>query len=82
MHLEAEFVGHQQDRVLVQALVDGHHDAEFHALLDDIRDVHLHQVREVVHGHELRDAEDALLAQSFLFLAQLLLLRVPSASVS
>ncbi len=78
--LEAELVGHQRDRVFLQALVDRDHDAQLEAFLDHVGNVHPHQVRQVVHGDKLRHAQNAgialclFLRTRFLFLAFLPLL--------
>ena len=58
--LETEFVGHKSDRVLIKALVDGHHDAKFKTLLDHISDTDMHEVGKVVDGDEFRDPEFSL----------------------
>src|ERR1051326_7455913 len=80
-HLVPELVGHERDRILVQALVDGDHEAECDALFDDVGRVHPHQVRELIDGDELRDPEDRLLLLFFfeplLFLHRALLLPLP-----
>ncbi len=57
LDFKSELVSDERNGVFVQALVDGHHDAEFHALLDNVCDVHPHQVREVADRHEFGHTE-------------------------
>ena len=45
--LVAHFLDEDHGRFLVELLVDGHHLAELHQLLDDLRRLHAHLVREV-----------------------------------
>ena len=58
---EAKFVGHHLNGLLIEALVDGNHDADAHAGADDLRDGHVHHRGELVGGHKLGEFEHAAL---------------------
>ena len=68
--LVAEFFCDNGDRLRVQSLVDGYHDAERHAGRNDLVDVGVHHVRQFSNGYKLRQLERhrfLLLALQFLF---------------
>ncbi len=57
----AELLGHKHERLGIEPLVDGHHQTQIHARLDDLVDRSVvHQGRKVVHGHELCDFQNFL----------------------
>ena len=76
MRLVAELVGDDGDGLMIQALVDGHHHAHFHALGDDLRGHEVHEAGQLADGHELAHVEAALLGgHAGLLVVALLLLR-------
>ena len=63
LDLVTELLGHEDEGLGVETLVDGHHQAEAHAGCDDLDDGGVvHQRSEVVDGHELGDFQDLLLS--------------------
>ena len=68
---EAKLFGHHFDGLLVEALVDGHHDADAHARSDDLRDGNVHHRGQFVGRHKLGEFQYAafgIALHEFLFL--------------
>ena len=54
---EPELVGHDVDGLSVQALVDGHHDADGHTGSDDLIHADVHHRSQLGDGHKLRQLQ-------------------------
>ena len=57
LDLIAELLGHEHQGVGVQALVDGYHQTQVHAGLDDLGDGEIHHDGQLVDSHELGHLE-------------------------
>ena len=57
LDLEAELLGHDDQRFGIQPLIDRHHQSEVHARRDHLRRRDVHHRRQLTHGDELRHLE-------------------------